>query len=177
MVSDFVKGKQKLDYSEGIQKGIVLHRQIDVFTDNHEATRLAKDTFRPYYRLYSGAFVDVVYDHFLATDEKEFSESSLFDFSQEVYKTLERHIKELPIQFARMFPYMRMQNWLFNYRHKTGTERSFGGLVRRARYIEESDTASMLFNQNYQQLQQCYRSFFPDLKLFARHIFDKIVKE
>src|SRR5215471_18023170 len=177
MISDFVKGKKKLNYSEGIQKGITLHRQIDVFTDEHEATRLAKNIFKPHYRLYSGAIVDVAYDHFLAIDKNEFSESSLFDFSQQVYQTLESRVNDLPEPFSRMFPYMKMQNWLFNYRHKIGTERSFGGLVRRAKYIEESDTAALLFNQHYQQLQQYYRSFFPELKLFARHKFDELVKE
>ena len=66
MISDFVKGKQKFGYSEAIQKGITLHRMIDTFTDSHEATRAAKQYFKPAVGLYSGAFTDVVYDHFLA---------------------------------------------------------------------------------------------------------------
>ena len=69
MISDFVKGKKKFDYPFRIQQGIMLHRLIDDFTDNHPATKEAKEFFRPDYRLYSGAFVDVVYDHFLAIDE------------------------------------------------------------------------------------------------------------
>src|SRR6202008_4422095 len=80
MISDFVKGKKKFDYPANIQKGIALHRFIDSFTDEHEATKEAKEVFRPAYRLYSGAFVDVVYDHFLATDENEFTEDSLLSF-------------------------------------------------------------------------------------------------
>jgi acyl carrier protein phosphodiesterase len=64
MISDFVKGKKKFDYPSEVQQGIALHRAIDQFTDTHEATREAKQVFRPAYRLYSGAFVDVVYDHY-----------------------------------------------------------------------------------------------------------------
>ena len=41
MISDFVKGKKKYEYSEGILKGIDLHRSIDTFTDEHEATKQA----------------------------------------------------------------------------------------------------------------------------------------
>ena len=48
MISDFVKGKKKFDYPPGIQKGIMLHRAIDTFTDTHEATKLAKEVFRPH---------------------------------------------------------------------------------------------------------------------------------
>jgi acyl carrier protein phosphodiesterase len=177
LISDFVKGKKKFDYSEGIQKGIVLHRQIDWFTDEHQATKLAKDIFRPYYRLYSGAFVDVVYDHFLANDEKEFSEESLLAFSANAYETIDPFINELPPRFSMMFPYMKMQNWLFNYRTRWGTEKSFGGLVRRAAYLEESDTAAAIFNENYHQLKQCYDAFFPELKVFARHNYDELIKQ
>ncbi|MGZ5218899.1 MAG: acyl carrier protein phosphodiesterase, partial [Chitinophagaceae bacterium] len=142
MISDFVKGKKKFDYPTGIQAGIMLHRIIDTFTDNHPATREAKEFFRPHYRLYSGAFIDVVYDYFLANDATVFTESSLLDFSLQVYTSLEERKQWLPERFAAMFPYMRSQNWLFNYRTRRGTEKSFGGLVRRAVYLAESDTAS-----------------------------------
>lgn len=176
LVSDFVKGKKKFDYKEGIQKGITLHRAIDTFTDSHEATKIAKEIFRPCYRLYSGAFVDVVYDHFLATDVSEFNEESLKEFSENVYKMVDRHANELPERFARMFPYMKSQNWLFNYRTRWGTESSFGGVVRRARYLEESETAASLFEKHYDGLKQCYRVFFPDVKSFAYRLFGEIIK-
>jgi acyl carrier protein phosphodiesterase len=176
MISDYVKGKNKFSYPENIQKGIALHRAIDTFTDNHDATKKAKEIFRPYYRLYSGAFTDVVYDHFLAIDANEFSKDRLANFSKEVYDTLDLFANYFPEKFARMFPYMRSQNWLFNYRNIEGTELSFGGLVRRARYLEESKTAAVLFEKNYDALQACYQSFFPDLKIFASNIFKDIVE-
>jgi len=176
MVSDFVKGKKKFDYAEAIQKGITLHRAIDTFTDSHEATKIAKEVFRPCYRLYSGAFVDVAYDHFLATDLNEFNEESLQEFSENVYRILDRHMSNFPERFARMFPYMKSQNWLFNYRTRWGTESSFGGVVRRARYLEESDTAASLFEEHYDVLNQCYRAFFPDIKSFAYRLYEEIIK-
>ena len=176
LISDFVKGKNKFNYPEGIQKGITLHRAIDTFTDGHEATKLAKNIFRPAYRLYSGAFVDVVYDHFLATDANEFNEETLENFSENVYDVLDNHINYLPERFARMFPYMKLQNWLFNYHTRWGTEASFGGLVKRARYIAESETAASLFEEHYKSLHEYYRIFFPDLKSFAYKMFGDIVK-
>lgn len=76
--------------------------------------------------MYSGAFVDVVYDHFLATDEKYFTEESLFDFSQDVYKKIDIHIDWLVDKFAFMYPYMKEQNWLYNYRTRWGIEKKYG---------------------------------------------------
>lgn len=176
LTSDFIKGKKKFDYPAEIQKGIMLHRAIDTFTDEHEATREAKEVFRPVYRLYSGAFVDVAYDHFLATDKNEFSEISLFDFSQRVYDMIDQQQQWLPERFARMFYYMKTQNWLYNYRTIAGTEQSFGGLVRRAAYISESENANRLFKQHYQLLEQCYRHFWAELKPFAMKQYESFKK-
>ncbi|MBC7873502.1 MAG: DUF479 domain-containing protein [Ferruginibacter sp.] len=172
MISDFVKGKKKFDYPQGIQGGIHLHRLIDTFTDVHEATKEAKEIFRPHYRLYSGAFVDVIYDHFLATDTAEFTEDTLLDFSQQVYTALDKQVQWFPGYFAMLFPYMKEHNWLFNYRTRWGTGKSLGGVVRRAAYLTESDTAFLLFEQHYQLLQDCYRHFWAYVKPFARNQFE-----
>ncbi|MFT3931988.1 MAG: ACP phosphodiesterase [Chitinophagaceae bacterium] len=167
LISDFVKGKKKFDFSIGIQKGIQLHRAIDDFTDNHPATKEAKEIFRPQYRLYAGAFVDVVYDHYLATDTNEFSPESLLNFSLKVYEQLTPFLPTLPENFQQIFPYMRQHNWLNNYQYNWAIERSMKGLVRRATYISEADTAFFLFESNYQHLKDCYQHFFPALKSFA----------
>jgi acyl carrier protein phosphodiesterase len=177
MISDFVKGKKKFDYPSGIQNGIMLHRTIDTFTDTHEATKEAKEVFRPHYRLYSGAFVDVVYDHFLATDPSEFTELSLLGFSQQVYADLDKNIQEFPDRFAAMFPYMKEHNWLYNYRTRWGIGKSLGGVVRRAAYLTESETAYQLFEEHYQLLQDCYRHFWASAKPFIRQQFDGIQKD
>lgn len=60
MIGDFIKNKNRYDFSEGIQEGITLHRAIDAFTDVHPKVLEAKTVFQPIVRLYSGAFVDVV---------------------------------------------------------------------------------------------------------------------
>jgi len=174
MISDFVKGKKQFDFPPGIQKGIALHRAIDTFTDAHETTRKAKEFFRPHYRLYAGAFVDVIFDHFLAADETEFIEPSLHDFSLQVYSSLDKHEQWLPERFALMFPYMKEHNWLYNYRTRRGAGKSLGGVVRRAAYLTESETAFRLFEEHYQLLQLCYRHFWEELKPFARLQFEII---
>jgi acyl carrier protein phosphodiesterase len=170
MISDFVKGKKQFTYSEGIQKGIRLHRNIDTFTDNHEATKQAKQFFKPVVGLYAGAFIDVAYDHFLACDTNEFiDENNLLDFSLTVYKVLDQHLHVLPEKLTRMFPYMKNENWLYNYRTLNGAEKSFSGLIRRAKYLNHTSVVFECFRQNYEPLKKCYQSFFPAVKNFAYH--------
>ncbi len=176
MISDFVKGKKQFDFSRGIQKGIRLHRAIDEFTDTHPATKQLKEFFRPNYRLYAGAFADVVYDHFLANDKNEFaSESALQHFSASVYAIMDQHIAELPAGFQKLFPYMRSQDWLFHYREPWLIDRSFLGLERRASYLQESGIAFKIFSENIEGMRSCYISFFPELKHFATHKLQELL--
>lgn len=168
MISDFIKGKKKYEFEKDIQVGIQLHRDIDTYTDNHIATAKAKEIFRPHYRLYSGAFIDVIYDHFLAKDHERFTSESLNTFSQDVYSTLESYSPVLPQQFLNLLPYMKTQNWLYHYKDKEGIAKSMQGLVRRAAYISDADTAFLLFNENYDALKQCYDDFIIDIEPYAK---------
>jgi acyl carrier protein phosphodiesterase len=168
IISDFIKGKKQFDYPDDIRQGILLHRAIDSFTDEHAATREAKMIFKPHYRLYSGPFTDIAYDYFLANDEQQFTENSLYSFSQDTYNILDRYEPVFPASFKQAYPYMKKHNWLFNYRYMTGIEKSFAGIARRALYITESETAFTLFKNNQKALQQCYDDFFPALKQFTR---------
>lgn len=168
MISDFVKGKRKFDYPVSIQKGIQLHRAIDEFTDFHPVTTKAKEFFRKDYRLYSGPFVDIVFDHFLALDREQFQENnSLKNFTEITYLQLQNNAAYFPTNFQKMFPYMQSQNWLYDYRLKEGIHASFRGLVHRASYLDESEIAFTIFNNNYKSLADCYSIFFPELKEFA----------
>src|SRR5262245_38775493 len=128
MISDFVKGNKKMLYPAAIQKGIMLHRMIDEFTDTHSATKQAKIYFRETAGPYAGIFVDVAYDHFLANDDHQFPGKQLETFAEYTYKVLDRYKQILPERFARILPYMISQNWLYNYKYEEGIESSFGGI-------------------------------------------------
>jgi acyl carrier protein phosphodiesterase len=171
MISDFVKGKKKFDYSSSIQKGITLHRAIDEFTDTAAVTKQAKIFFKPHYGLYAGAFMDIVYDHFLANDTHEFDEQALKSFSQHTYALLEADENIFPENFKRAFVHMKSENWLFNYRNKETIYKSFYGLVRRASFMHEHQTAVAVFEKHYEELKACYQEFFPSVRYFA---FEKL---
>lgn len=177
MISDFIKGKKKFDYPLDIQIGIHLHRQIDTFTDGHPATREARQFFKPYVGLYAGAFMDVVYDHFLASDESEFPGNSLAQFAASTYTILYNNETVLPAPFAAMLPYMRRHNWLQNYRTLDGIQKSFEGVVRRAAYINTSADAYQAFLDNYDSLKRYYTEFFPAVKQFAFNEATRLTEE
>jgi acyl carrier protein phosphodiesterase len=173
MISDFVKGSSKNNYSVAIQNGIMLHREIDTYTDHHPYTHLAKEIFKADYRLYSAPIVDILFDHFLANDETIFTDETLKAFSLNVYSSLQMYASVLPFNFYSVFQYMEKENWLYGYRTIDSMQRSLKGLARRATYMKESETAFDLFKSNYSSLKILFSHFFPDVKQFTKDRFRK----
>jgi len=177
MISDFVKGKKKFGYPSLIQKGIMLHRAIDDFTDTHEATKKAKLYFKKDYGLYAGAFMDIVYDYFLANDQVQFSNNALAKFSYETYQQLESQETFFPEKFHQLFYYMQLHNWLYNYQFKEAIAKSFRGLVHRAEYMHDSSAAIIIFENNIDELKKYYDDFFPSLKEFSFKKMNDLLNE
>lgn len=176
MISDFVKGKTKFNYSTEIQKGIQLHRNIDAFTDNHIATKEAKKIFKPSVGLYAGAFTDVVYDHFIALDKNEFpTTESLSIFTQKTYSMLLQDYSILPEIFQKMILKMKEQDWLYNYQFLWGLEKSFEGVVKRSKYLNSSEEVFILFKENYETFKEYYNIFIKDIKRYAFNEYNKLL--
>ncbi len=168
MISDFVKGNKKLDYPLLIQNGITLHRLIDEFTDQHDATKQAKQIFKEELGLYAGAFVDISYDYFLANDINEFKDAQeLQNFAITAYNSLDNFVAVFPEKFLRPFASMKQHNWFVNYKTDYGIKRSFEGLTNRAKYINKQHLAFDIFLNSKENLKVCYDIFFKDVKQFA----------
>lgn len=167
LISDFVKGKKKFDYPDRILAGINLHRYIDQFTDEHPVNKAVAVIFKPIYGLYSSAFLDIIYDHFLALELAANGDKYLKMFTEEVYSAVDKHIRILPETFNNIFPFMKQQNWLYNYQFGWGIEKSIGGLVHRARYMSDSATAYRLFEEHYAEFKAAYMVFFPALRAYS----------
>lgn len=170
LIADHVKGKLALEkFPAGIRNGIVLHRKIDEFTDNHPAVARAKILFRPEYGLYSGAIIDCLLDHYLATDPKFFkTEETLLKFTEDTYSMLDGQAIWFPPSFASYFPHMKEHNWLYGYRTVTGMQRSLNGLQRRAAHMLPAENAYKIFIVHYYHLAQCYYELIDDLVKFVK---------
>lgn len=163
-IGDFVKGKSALkEFDHEILEGIELHRSIDAFTDTHAIVSKSKDRLRPKYRHYSGVIVDVFYDHYLAAEWNSFHSSSLQEFAEHSYLTLEQHHAILPEGVKQMLPYMVRGNWLLNYAKVEGVDRALTGMARRTPYISKMDEARNDLITHYEDFKDEFLQFFPQL--------------
>ena len=167
-IADAVKGKNYLGYSDGIIKGVLLHRRIDAFTDSHIVVGESKRRLRPKYRKYAGVIVDMYYDHFLSKYWENYSEVSLSQFVGNAYQVFQRRIDCLPSRIQLMLPHMIEFDWLTNYAHLEGITGALGGLSRRARYDSGMEYAVSDLKQDYCKYKCEFELFFPELMNFSR---------
>lgn len=162
-IADSVKGKVFDNYTQGVQQGILLHREIDQFTDQHDVFKQSKSKLTSKYRMYSGVIVDIFYDHFLAKNWSDYSDKELKIFVLKTYQMLVNRFKILPPRSKRILPFMIAQNWLVNYSNLRDLRRVFRGMSRRT-----SNSSGMLnavddLEEYYEEFENEFKTFFPDI--------------
>src|SRR5882757_1121349 len=108
-IADAVKGKKYMDFEDEISRGILMHRDIDFFTDSNEIVRHSKSFFKARYGLFSSILLDLFYDHFLAVNWKEYSEEPLNIFVDRAYQVFEKYLSIMPSRNQMILPYMQKE--------------------------------------------------------------------
>ena len=168
-LGDFVKGNQYLAYGPKVAKGIILHREIDRYTDAHPVVYESKKRLSKKYRHYAGVIVDMFYDHFLAYNFSEFHSVDLKTFSEDHFERLLAFQSKMPAKAQHMLPYMVEHNWLVAYADLRGIHRALQGLSRRTKFDSKMDEAIQDLTKHYALFEEEFRLFFPDIKA---HISD-----
>lgn len=173
-IGDFVKGKQIENYHEDMQKGILLHREIDFFTDNHPIVTQSKDSIRAYQGHYSGVVIDMFYDHFLAANWIDYCTIPLHSFASITYQKLEENKHVMPPDAQFMLPYMIRNNWLVSYKDIQGIENACKGIAQRTKFRSNMANAHLQLQKYYDVLEADFRAFFPLLNAHCQKFMDNI---
>ena len=166
-IADGIKGKDYENYSRDIQIGILLHREIDTYTDAHETVRLSTKRLHEKYGHYSGVIVDILYDHFLAKNWPDYCATPLERYVQYFYDILETHYDLLPNRVKKMMPYMITDDWLSSYASIEGISRVLDGMNRRTKNRSGMHEAIYELETFYPHFEEEFRDFFDDLIIFS----------
>jgi len=74
---DFVRGRDLSQFPEAVERGIRMHRFLDIYTDSFPALQAARADIQQLPRRFSGIVVDVLFDHYLARNWKAVSDITL----------------------------------------------------------------------------------------------------
>ena len=169
-IADSVKGKAYENYNQEIQKGILLHRKIDTFTDSHPIVSQSKQRLHSRYHKYSPVVVDIFYDHFLAVKWNNYSTVSLNEFAENSYRLMNTNFEILPEKVKFMLPYMIKGNWLVNYSNVEGIRKTLTGMSRRTSFNSGMETATEILVQHYPLFENEFELFFEELRNYVKTI-------
>jgi len=168
-IADGIKGKDFKKFQKEIQLGILLHREIDTYTDKHKIVRQSTKRLHKKYSHYSGVIVDILYDHFLAKNWKDYNEIPLKDYAEAFYDSLKDHFEILPQRIQKMMPYMITDNWLLSYAYIDGITRVLNGMNRRIKNISNMNEAINELEEFYDDFESEFTLFFKDLIEFSNN--------
>ena len=151
----------KLPYP--IQKGVLLHLEIDKFTDNHPIVKEVKYSFFHEQRHFSGVVTDIIFDYFLASNWKKYSKKELQIFSKETYISLEKHQLLFNKKGEITFKYMKQHDWLSSYGTKRGIAKILEGMANRSKYPSKMPDAVKVIDLRSQELEVLFFDFFDQL--------------
>jgi len=167
-MADGIRGKQFEHFPEDVQKGILLHRFIDTYTDSHDIFRKSTKRLHDRYHHYSGVIVDIVYDHFLAKNWSNYSEEKLESFINRFYNSLHENYGILTEKTQGLMPYMIERNWLLSYRTTEGIHQILTQMDRRSKNISKMQYAIEELNEFYDEFEEEFTSFFEEIKIEAK---------
>lgn len=166
-MADGIKGSSYKKYSVPIQKGIILHRAIDTFTDAHTIVRKSTKRLHPKYHHYSGIIVDILYDHFLAKNWSVYCKIPLAEYADNFYKLLKNNKDKLTPSIQKMMPYMIADNWLLSYAEIEGIATVLRNMDRRTQHKSGMKNAVEDLITHFSAFEAEFTVFFTDLQHFS----------
>lgn len=161
-IGDYVKGRNYLRYSSPIQKGILLHRQIDTFTDKHPVSKESGTIFKPMYKRYSGVVTDVIYDHFLASNWGRYSDETLKHFVSQSHRILMSNYFTLPGVVKQFLPFLIQSRRMEFYRKMDGVHKTLHIMAGHSSLPDHSNWAMEQLEHHYDYLQSLFFIFFDE---------------
>jgi len=160
-MGDYIKGRNYVHLPEMVRKGILIHRDIDTYTDAHAITRRSRLRLVERYHKYAGVIVDIFYDHFLAASWSEYCGISLKEYVDRTYDLLKRNYKTLPQGIKVWFPTFLENNWMMAYQTVDGIELVLDRMSANTSLPDHTGFAIERMREQYDEFRNDFREFFP----------------
>jgi len=171
-MGDYVKGRNYVLFPEQVKKGILIHRDIDTFTDMHMITRRSKLMVAPRYSKYAGIIIDIFYDHFLASLWDDYSTLPLSEYVNRTYDLLKRNYQVLPDAIKNWFPTFLENNWMMAYTTVEGIELVLERMSANTSLPNHAAYAVEVLSDQYAVFKNDFLEFFPQMIEFLEEKYE-----
>ena len=172
---DFYKGLvERIELSENLKEGIILHRIIDKTSDRKE--NLLNELLTEKFGIFKGIVSDMFIDHFLSKNFNNLFNKNIDDIERKILDKIKEKKNIFPKDFERTFNWLNDRNVMVNYKDIDFLERAFQGLAKNIRRGEILNLAVSELKKNYNLFEEkSIKEFFyvknESIKKFSRKIF------
>jgi acyl carrier protein phosphodiesterase len=175
LLADVVKGSDLERMPPGFLAGVRCHRAIDRFTDGHPVWHRSRARIGAPWRRFSGVFVDVFYDHFLARNWDAYSDTPLREFTSSIYRALGGRSSSLPEHARHGARIMAAEDHLGAYERIEGVEAALRRISRRLAMRTGKEVAleggAVALRSHYREMDEDFAEFFPQVRTHALSLF------
>ncbi|WP_339005524.1 ACP phosphodiesterase [Fusobacterium polymorphum] len=150
---DFYKGLvERIELSENLKEGIVLHRIIDKTSDRKE--NLLNELLAEKFGVFKGIVSDMFIDHFLSKNFNNLFNKNIDDIEREILDKVKEYKNIFPKDFERTFNWLNDRNVMVNYKEINFLEKAFQGLAKNIRRGEILNLAIAELKKNYNLFEE-----------------------
>ena len=169
LVADRIKGGKISELPDKIKSGIVLHRLIDEFTDNHSSYKKCVRELFPNYRHYSRVIIDMYFDHFLAANWDNFHKTPLKIYSNSFYEKLEKSCFYFNDQVQYFICSLINQKWLEKYSNLKDLKVILKQMEGRTKFPSKLAASTYDLIEKYTYFESHFFHFMEDVTFFSKN--------
>lgn len=166
-IADFLKNSDLIKVQPSVLKGIILHRAIDQFTDQHPTFRKGNKRLHANHGKYAGVVNDIFYDHLLFSNWNRYTNEPFERFEQRVYARLIRKIHLIPSFRQGSVKSMVHHKWLNQYKSIEGIKDVFLRMRSRVPISANLYSAHISLQEQMEEFNEDFLIFFPECIKFA----------
>ena len=150
---DFYKGLvERIEISENLKEGIILHRIIDKTSDRIE--NLLNELLAGKFGIFKGIVSDMFIDHFLSKNFNNLFNKNIDNIEKLILDKVKENKNIFPKDFERTFNWLNDKNVMVNYKDIDFLERAFQGLAKNIRRGEILNLAVAELKKNYNLFEE-----------------------
>ncbi|MEM7053391.1 MAG: ACP phosphodiesterase [Pseudomonadota bacterium] len=174
LLGDHLKGREPLrTLRPTLVEGVLLHRKIDRWSDQHPAVIDFVRRLQPPWRRYGGIMLDVLFDHLLSKRWAEYAEQPLDEFAAEVDALFLTHRNEMPARLQRFTDWATEVSLWTRMHDRTMIEQIFRLMALRHGRPSPLADGLQLFDAHTQSIEGTFARLLPDLSTKAKNWLQK----
>ncbi|MDF1741441.1 MAG: ACP phosphodiesterase [Verrucomicrobiales bacterium] len=171
LLGDFVKGNPWDDrFSIPVWKGVMEHRYVDAFTDNHPVWQKSRALLPADLRRFAGIIIDIFYDYFLSKHWEHFSGVSLEKAVDSIHRDLESVLYKAPEEAREVIAGMISEKWLLNYQTIPGIDETINRVSRRSDVLIPVWGACEMVIPHIEEMEAHFFEFYPALLSYLKEV-------